>query len=56
MSEVKAHLSLNLVRRIIRRDVNGKIISDTVTNYVTGKTYPTPKRKKVIKSEKVVFT
>lgn len=56
MSEAKAYLSLNLLRRTIRRDVNGKIISDTVTNYVTGRTYPTPKRRKVIKPEKVVFT
>jgi len=34
-----------LITRKIEYDINGKIISDTIHNYYTGETYPTPKRK-----------
>lgn len=56
MSGIKASLNLNLLRRTIRYDHNGKVVSDTITNHITGKTYPTPKRKRRFKTEKVVFT
>jgi len=45
-----------IISRVIKFDENGKKISDTITNHITGKTYPTPKRKPEFKSEKVVYT
>jgi len=36
---------MKLITRTIRRDKDRKIIEDFIINYVTGKTYPTPKRK-----------
>lgn len=38
-------MSINLLTRSIRYDRNGKKISDTITNHISGETYPTPKRK-----------
>ena len=38
-------MSLNLLTRTIRYNKNGRRVSDTITNHLTGETYPTPKRK-----------
>jgi len=42
MSERK----LLLLTRTIKFDAQGNVVSDTITNHLRGKTYPTPKQKK----------
>lgn len=40
-------MSINLLTRTIKRNKNGRLVSDTITNHITGETYPTPKRKMI---------
>lgn len=46
MSEKERSLSLLLLTRTIKYDVEGKITSDTTTNHLTNETYQTPKKRK----------
>jgi hypothetical protein len=38
-------MSINLLTRTIKFNKNGRRVSDTITNHITGETYPTSKRK-----------
>jgi len=38
-------MRINILTRKIRYNKNGRRVSDTITNHMTGETYPTPKRK-----------
>jgi len=46
IEELRRAGSLTVLTRTIQYDKKGNVVSDTITDYINGKTYPTPKVKK----------